>query len=71
MVNIKQKRITIKMSKIKITDNSGATPSVISPTQNQMDEWIAQELAEESDIQMLGDDDSHTLFDEPQSASMD
>lgn len=59
------------MAKIKINDNSGAIPAVVSPTQNQMDEWIEQELAEASDIQMLGDESPHTLFDEPQSTSID
>lgn len=59
------------MAKIKITDNSSTDDAVVSPTQNQMDQWVEAELAEAKDDQMLTDESPTTLFDESTNESID
>lgn len=50
------------MTKIKINDNSGTDDNVVSPTQNQMDEWVEQELQEAEQDKMLNDENPITMF---------
>ncbi len=51
------------MAKIKINDYSeDSNLKIVSPTQAQMDEWMAQELAEAEQENMLGDEAPTTLF---------
>ncbi len=59
------------MTNPKVSKDASFVPAVVSPTQDQMDKWVEEELAQASDIQMLGDDSPQALFDEPQSPSLD
>lgn len=58
------------MAKLKINDNSGTDDTVVSPTQNQMDQWVEQELAEAQEDNMLADDAGAT-FPETSDESID
>lgn len=60
------------MAKIIIKDNSSTDDTVVSPTQNQMDQWVEAELAEAEQDDMLGNSDATTIFkDDSVSKSMD
>lgn len=50
------------MTKLAINDNSSSDDQVVSPTQNQMDEWVAAELAEAEQDKMLQDETPTTIF---------
>ncbi len=51
------------MAKIKVTDNSSDDNiTIVSPTQSQMDEWVAQELAEAEQDNMLADEVPTSIF---------
>jgi hypothetical protein len=55
------------MTKLAINDNSSSDDQVVSPTQNQMDEWVAAELAEAEQDQMLKDEAPTTIFQSDES----
>lgn len=52
------------MVKIKIKQDIDADDTVVSPTQVQMDNWVALELSEADETQMLTDELPVTIFDE-------
>ena len=55
------------MTKLAINDNSGSDDQVVSPTQNQMDQWVEQELAEAEEDKMLKDETPTTIFQSDES----
>jgi hypothetical protein len=55
------------MTKLAINDNSGTDDQVVSPTQNQMDQWVEQELAEAEEDKMLKDETPTTIFQSDES----
>jgi hypothetical protein len=55
------------MTKLAINDNSGSDDHVVSPTQNQMDQWVEQELAEAEEDKMLKDETPTTIFQSDES----
>jgi hypothetical protein len=56
------------MAKLAINDNSGTDDDqVVSPTQNQMDQWVEQELAEAEEDKMLKDETPTTIFQSDES----
>lgn len=55
------------MTKLAINDNSSSDDQVVSPTQNQMDEWVAAELAEAEQDKMLQDEAPTTIFQSDES----
>lgn len=55
------------MTKLAINDNSGTDDQVVSPTQNQMDQWVEQELAEANEDKMLQDEAPTTIFQSDES----
>jgi hypothetical protein len=55
------------MTKLAINDNSGTDDQVVSPTQNQMDQWVEQELAEAAEDKMLQDESPTTIFQSDES----
>ncbi len=52
------------MVKIKIKQDIDADDTVVSPTQVQMDNWVALELSEADETHMLTDELPVTIFDE-------
>lgn len=54
------------MTKLKIKDNSGSLDNdqIVSPTQIQMDNWVAEELAEAEQDNMLGNETPQIIFSE-------
>ncbi len=59
------------MPKIKNIKDIEAENTVVSPTQIQMDNWLALELSDNADEQMLEDDEPKTIFNESNSESID
>lgn len=57
------------MPKFKL--NLDIKDSVVIPTQNQMDQWTAAELAEAEQDNMLSDETPSTLFSESTTESID
>jgi len=55
------------MTKLAINDNSGTHDQVVSPTQNQMDQWVEQELAEAEEDKMLKYETPTTIFQSDES----